>query len=112
MKKIFLLLIILLSITACHTTKMAGNQTDHQAKCSVGTAPTSYETAVKIQEKTETAGVAAEYEWIRKNYPGSKTGGQSLLEHNKIPYDKIEITTAGGEKLDLYFDISKFFGKF
>jgi hypothetical protein len=73
---------------------------------------TSFAKAIVIGEKSETSGVAAEYQWIRQHYPGSKNGGQALTYDKGKPYDVLTITTAGGEKKDVYFDISRFFGKF
>jgi hypothetical protein len=72
----------------------------------------SFEKAVYITEAQETPGIHAEYAWIRNKYPGSKTRGQSLNIHEKKPYDIIHITTADGKDIDVYFDISKFYGKF
>lgn len=72
----------------------------------------SYEKAIVIEEKTESAGVAAEYEWIRKNYPGSQSGGQALTFKDKTPYDILDIVTASGEKKKIYFNIANYFGKF
>jgi hypothetical protein len=72
----------------------------------------SFETAVVIQEKSETAGVHAEYQWIRDHYSNYKVLGQSLKDHGKKPYDVITIELADGDKRDIYFDISKYFGHY
>jgi hypothetical protein len=55
--------------------------------------------------------VKEEYAWLRQYYPGYKTSGQSLNMHNKKPFDILHITTIDGKKTDVYFDISKSFGK-
>ncbi|WP_421920038.1 hypothetical protein [Marinifilum sp.] len=55
--------------------------------------------------------VSHEYQWIRKNYPGSKAQGQMLVHEKRKPYDIITIKTASGKTMDIYFDISSFFGK-
>ena len=72
----------------------------------------SYETAVVINESSETEGVNAEYAWIKEHYPGSEVTSQALNYYKDKPYDIIDIVNGKGEKLSLYFDISKFFGKF
>lgn len=72
----------------------------------------SFEKAVFINEKTETAGIGAEYVWLRQNYPGYKLVQQSLAFEKEKPYDIMDIKTADGEKKSIYFDISKFYGKF
>src|ERR1051325_1525448 len=72
----------------------------------------SFEAAVIINEKHESDGVKAEYKWLREHYPGYSSKGQSLDYHDKRPYDIISIETGNGEKKEIYFAISKFFGKF
>lgn len=72
----------------------------------------SYEKAIIILEKTEGAGETAEYDWIKKHYPGSRVHSQSLIFHEKKSYDIINITTADGMAVAIYFDISNFYGKF
>ena len=72
----------------------------------------SFEKAIILLVKTETVGVHAEYEWIGVHYPGYKRGMQSLSTYKKKPFDIISITTAEGKELDIYFDISNFYGKF
>jgi hypothetical protein len=73
---------------------------------------TNYENAIIIEEKTETSGVRAEYDWLIKNYPGYTNLRQFLnVDKNKY-YDIISIRTAGGQEKDIYFDISNFYGKF
>jgi hypothetical protein len=72
----------------------------------------SYETAVVIQEKSETTGVSAEYKWCSEHYPGYKTQSQALSGKNGKRYDVLTIVTADGSQKKVYFDISNFFGKF
>ena len=72
----------------------------------------SYDKAIVIKEDRESQGIHAEYGWIRNKYPGSKTRSQSLNFHDKKSYDIINITTANGEEVAVYFDISNFYGKF
>jgi hypothetical protein len=69
----------------------------------------SFETAVMINETTESAGVPAEYKWLRERYSGYKFMRQSLVEHNKKPFDVLTIQFADGRTQDVYFNISKFF---
>jgi hypothetical protein len=69
----------------------------------------SYETAVIIQEISESAGIHAEYQWIRDHYSNYKVVQQSLNYHGKRPFDVITIQFADKRKQEIYFDISKFF---
>jgi len=59
----------------------------------------------------EQDGVASEYTWINQHYPGSKLDQQSLIDCNGAPADQMAIETADGQKIVLFFDISRFFGK-
>jgi len=68
--------------------------------------------AIVITETHERPGIDAEYAWIRQHYPGSKTQGQALMYRDKKPYDLLHVLTADGSKVDVYFDISNFYGKF
>ena len=65
----------------------------------------SYETAIIARS------IRYEYQWINDHYPGSQPQQQALTKHGKKPYDIITIKTASGETLEIYFDISSFFGK-
>ncbi len=114
MKKTTLLFLAILSVLFSCSTKKLGNTSTSISSRSVLPANdgSSYEKAVVIQEKSEMTGVDAEYAWLRKYYPGYKFNGQSLNSHEKKSYDIISIVTADGEKKDVYFDISNFFGKF
>jgi hypothetical protein len=61
--------------------------------------------------QNEQAGVGAEYAWLRAKYPGYRRGLQALTKCDGKPADKLSIQTAAGQALDIYFDISGFFGK-
>jgi len=106
MKRPFLsLLVIVLFYVACSAPKKAlDNGAVHDGS--------SYQKAIIINEKHERAGIDAEYAWIRQQYPGSKTRGQALMYYEKKPFDIIHILTSDSKAIDVYFDISKFYGKF
>jgi hypothetical protein len=73
------------------------------------------ENAIVIEARNEDEGIKREYAWIRENYPGYKRESQDLLmgcADRSRPTDAIHIVTANGEKVTLYFDISKWFGKY
>jgi len=65
-----------------------------------------------ININNETAGIATEYEWLRNHFPGYQNLGQSLVNEKNKPYDVLKIKTSEGKILSVYFDISKFYGKF
>jgi hypothetical protein len=72
----------------------------------------SCNSAIAIRATTEDAGIAEEHAWIQENYPGANVPVQkSLTKCGDKPVEQIEINTANGRKVTLYFDISNFFGK-
>lgn len=126
MKKYFVLLpLIFCLLQACSSSKKSTSNTSGgnaagalsadygAAKITSGPEAdgSSYEKAIVISSKSETAGVNAEYVYLRKAYPGYKLARQSLSHKDKKAYDIMSITTADGDKKDVYFDITGFFGK-
>jgi hypothetical protein len=107
MKYFLYLSTFLILLTSCSSSKSVsgqGNQSNADGS--------SEKTAIVINETSETAGVDAEYAWLKKNYPGYSSEGQALvMDKAGHPFDIIHIKTADGQKKDVYFDISKFFGK-
>ena len=89
-----------LFITSCSSTR-----TTSESK-SVYRDGSTYETAVIAKS------IQFEYQWIAQNYPGSKVVMQSLHNHKNKPFDVLTIETEGGIQKDIYFDISRFFGKY
>ncbi|HEU4719121.1 MAG TPA: hypothetical protein VFU15_14855 [Bacteroidia bacterium] len=113
MKKLLPLFFLLIFGASCHHVQhTAASKDDVQAKGSGDQDGSSFDNAVVIYEKTEGKGVDAEYDWLKTHYPGYTVNRQSLVTHDGKPYDVLSITTADGEKKDVYFDISNFFGKF
>lgn len=111
MRRILILFILAGLIFSCATTKKSSTASTNQTT-SLDNDGSSFEKAIVIHEKSESKGVAAEYDWLNKNYPGYRSNGQSLTMNGKKPYDIIEIVTASGEEKKIYFDISNYFGKF
>jgi hypothetical protein len=72
---------------------------------------TSYEDAIVIDAENTPYGIEAEYKWLSESYPGYKFKSQTLQLIDGKPYDVITIITKEGEEKKIYFDISKFFGK-
>ena len=64
-----------------------------------------------VGAKGEPDGVASEYEWIERHYPGAGRKSQALTQCGEAPVDKLEIVTREGQEVTLVFDISGFFGK-
>jgi hypothetical protein len=73
--------------------------------------------AVIIKVKSETSGIAAEYDFIASKYGVRNVAwrvlSQSVQNKKNKVYDVISIKLAkNDEKLDVYFDITNFYGKF
>ncbi len=72
----------------------------------------SLKTAVVIlHAKGEDDGVRSEYNWIARHHPNWKVRGQVLLQGKQGIFDKIICVSPDGKTVDVYFDISGFFGK-
>lgn len=104
----YLTSIALMAIFACNPGRHSAGATvdDPQHDGS------SYEKAIVIKESSETTGVAAEYKWVGVHYPGAKTEKQALSHSNGSNYDILTIRLPDGTEKDVYFDISRFFGRF
>lgn len=67
----------------------------------------SVEYAVPIAGGTNSSsGIGAEYSWLAQRYPGYKRRTQSQITVGLRTYDRLEIETADGQSLVLYFDIT------
>ncbi|MGA8809201.1 MAG: hypothetical protein WB973_15095 [Thermoanaerobaculia bacterium] len=71
----------------------------------------SCRSAIVITATNEHDGIAQEKAWINENYPGAKEVKQALTTCNDKPADQVDIETANGRNVSVYFDISNFFGK-
>ena len=113
MRKIGIIFILFLLLSSCTTSKtMTNSQSSSINTDNVIRDGSSFEKAIIINERNESTGVHAEYEWIKNHYPGYKRGMQALTHNKNKPYDIISITTSEGKEIDVYFDISNFYGKF
>ncbi|MEO6962018.1 MAG: hypothetical protein ABIY90_08630 [Puia sp.] len=102
MKNLFLLIMIL-ALGACAPSR--------NAPVSVVQDGSSFETAIVINETSESAGIRAEYRWIKEHYSGYKVKRQSQPNFRKRPYDVIQIQFSDDRVVSLYFDISHYYGK-
>jgi hypothetical protein len=68
---------------------------------------------IKIQAKTEPAGIKEESRWLHDHYPAWKKVRQGLAPGGgDQKFDHVDIVSPSGEKLTICFDITNFFGKF
>jgi hypothetical protein len=71
----------------------------------------SCDTAVPIDADRESAGAAIEGEWIAKHFPGSRVGNRNIIQCRGRQTEMVVVETARGD-VRLFFDISKYYGKF
>jgi hypothetical protein len=71
----------------------------------------SCNSAIVIEATNEHDGIAQEKAWINENYPGAKEVKQARTTCNGKPADQLDLETANGRTVSVYFDISNFFGK-
>lgn len=90
------IIICLLIMTSCSSTKNLGN---------IKRDGSSFEKAIIAKN------VSAEYEYVRKVCSDCQLLGQYLVFEKKKPYDILKLKKPSGEEVSYYFDISKFFGK-
>ena len=99
-----------LLLTACQTApenSQSSSATGIHYSGGDGTTPDS--AVVITGARGSSDGVPAEYAWVESNLPGAKVESTALVRGARI-YDVFEVTLATGEKRNVYFDISSFFG--
>lgn len=83
--------------------------TQHQQQRADGS---SQQRAVVIHENDTPRGIAAENRWIAANMPGYRKVGQALIQGQNGIYDRISVVGPNGERKEVYFEISEFFGRY
>ena len=67
----------------------------------------SVEQAVLITGGTKrSSGIRSEYSWLAQHYPAYKRRNQSQITVGLRTYDRLEIETADGQSIVLYFDVT------
>ena len=72
----------------------------------------SQEHAVVIHENDTPRGIAAENRWIAQNMPGYRKVGQTLVQGQNGIYDRISVVGSHGDRKEVFFEISEFFGRY
>ena len=72
----------------------------------------SQERAVVIHENDTPRGIAAENRWIAQNMPGYHKIGQALIQGQNGIYDRISVVGPHGDRKEVFFEISEFFGRY
>ena len=119
MRRLIPLFFVIILLNSCSSTKKSQTSSSSNVVSTSGTSVvssadkdgSSYEKAMVVKAKNGTKGIAAEYKWLRENYPGYKLISQSLDGKGKKHYDVMHITTKEGNDKSFYFDITDFFGK-
>lgn len=96
-----ILALALTCLGACSTTSPATKTSGNLAE------PDGLSCATRVVAPS----IPAEYAWVKRHYPGAKVVMQSLGRCDGGPADELDVRTAEGNQITLYFDISSFFGK-
>ena len=119
-KKIFYLLFITLIFTSCGSKKnvISANTKNNISVKNVtfsGGDGSSYEKAIIVKAKNSSEGIGAEYKYLDQKYGRRGIDWQMIQQYlsynNKKPFDILKIKYKG-KVLNIYFEISSFFGKF
>lgn len=69
------------------------------------------ETAIPlVGYETTMAGIAAEYAYLDRTYPGWSLIQQATIEQGDHVYDVLEIELPGAKRREIYFDITTWYG--
>ena len=71
----------------------------------------SIENAIKISDCSNSEGVNQEYIEVRKKFGNYILIKQLLIEKEGKMYDKLQLKVENDKEIELYFDITYFYGK-
>jgi len=71
----------------------------------------SFESAIIISDCEHMEGIEQEYIEVRKKFGNYSLIRQNLMEFNQRTIDKLELRLEDGQLIEVYFDITEFFGK-
>ena len=94
-----LIAIAMVTLIGCATTSSTGPAAPARADGD----------GLSCARRVKVAAIPEEYAWVKAHYPGAKVNMQSLGQCDGAPADELHITTADGQRLTTYFDISSFF---
>jgi hypothetical protein len=96
-------------------TLLAGCQTPQTSSkplaCVGGDGSSCQQAVVITNAKYREAAQLAEKLWLDRRYPGSRETKQSDLSGVGKHFDLVELTTADGQTLKVYFDTTESFAK-
>ena len=67
------------------------------------------EHAIVVPTVDDSEGVRSEYAWLALRYPGGRRTSQAVIPRAGREYDMLAVTTADGQELQIYFDITAFY---
>ena len=79
--------------------------------CAGGDGSSCQQAVVIANAKYRETGLMAEKLWLDQKYPGCKDTKQSAMNSVGKHYDLVELTTADGQSLKVYFDTTECFAK-
>jgi hypothetical protein len=109
MNKLFSLACVAALTAACTTTDSP--VTGSGIRFSGWNGESMQQAVVILGAQGENDGIAAEHQWVKEKLPGWSFSDQELVTNTKA-FDVITLRSSDGSERRVYFDISKFFGKF
>ncbi|MGZ5191264.1 MAG: hypothetical protein ACXWCZ_09615 [Flavisolibacter sp.] len=113
MKTVNLLFVVIL-LGACASPKKTSTKDASPAvtRTDLLRGGTSFSNAVVIMMEREREGLNEEYKWLSNNYSGYGLIRRTHVKRSSRHYDIIRIKTQDGQVKDIYFDSTRFWGKF
>jgi hypothetical protein len=115
--RVLLVLLLTAILTACQapsgsspSAPLASAATGKPIRFSGGDG-SSFATAIIVHAPNNVSGVRAEYDYIKARYPGYRFISQALENRGGKVYDLMTFVSADGKKRVLYFEITRFFGR-
>lgn len=71
----------------------------------------SCKTAISLDAPSHAEGVNQEYVYLKAHYPQYQVMQQALIQCGNKPTDMFALQDAQGQKIEVYFDLSKYWGK-
>lgn len=68
-------------------------------------------TAVALEAPSHMEGVSSQYEFLEQHYPGYRPVQQALSDCGGKPTDVMTLENAQGQRVEVFFDLSGYFGK-
>lgn len=102
----FLWALLAIILAGCASTKTA-----HRLSYSGGDGSSSEQAVIINDAKYREAGLLAERLWLEQKYPGCRQVSKQAVNAGARVFELVEVTTADGQAMKVYFDATEFCAK-